>query len=87
MIVLVSLVVIVFVLIIFHDAMKKNSQRWKHLSKFPGSPPLPLIGNVLELGFDADGKPNLQFKLIIDIASNLIKTIHLSKKLENTVNE
>ncbi|KPJ01942.1 putative cytochrome P450 4d20 [Papilio xuthus] len=54
MIVAVLLVVLVLVLVILHDVLKKKSQRWKLLSKFPGNPPLPLIGNVLEIGFDAD---------------------------------
>nr|DAB41771.1 TPA_inf: cytochrome P450 CYP405A13 [Papilio machaon] len=58
MILAVSLVVLVFVLIILHDVLKKKTQRWKHLSKFPGNPPLPLIGNVLEIGFDADEASN-----------------------------
>ncbi|CAG5055912.1 unnamed protein product [Parnassius apollo] len=49
-----SLVVLTFLLVILYHSIRKNTRRWKNLSKFPGNPPLPLIGNALEIGFDAD---------------------------------
>ncbi|XP_072942107.1 probable cytochrome P450 4e1 [Epargyreus clarus] len=51
---LISLVVILIVLVLVHDYIRKCSYRWKMLSQFPGDPPLPLIGNALQIGFDAD---------------------------------
>ncbi|XP_068628211.1 cytochrome P450 4d2-like [Battus philenor] len=54
MILAVVLVVVLFVLVMIHDFFKKRTRSWKNLNKFPGNRPLPLIGNVLELGFDAD---------------------------------
>ncbi|CAK1578438.1 unnamed protein product [Parnassius mnemosyne] len=50
----ISLVVLTFILVILYNSIRNNTRRWKNLSKFPGNPPLPLIGNALEIGFDAD---------------------------------
>lgn len=52
----VVLVVVLVVLVLIHDYVRKCSYRWKMLSQFPGDPPLPLIGNALQIGFDADGQ-------------------------------
>nr|DAB41811.1 TPA_inf: cytochrome P450 CYP405A19 [Calycopis cecrops] len=49
----VLLLVIIF-LIVLQNYVRKHSYYWKKLSEFPGDPPLPLIGNMLQLGFDSD---------------------------------
>ncbi|XP_041973209.1 cytochrome P450 4d2-like [Aricia agestis] len=41
-------------LVLVHDFLRKCGYRWKKLSEFPGDRPLPLVGNALQLGFDAD---------------------------------
>nr|DAB41768.1 TPA_inf: cytochrome P450 CYP405A14 [Calycopis cecrops] len=41
-------------LVLVHDFIRKCSYRWKKLSEYPGDTPLPLVGNALQLGFDAD---------------------------------
>nr|DAB41769.1 TPA_inf: cytochrome P450 CYP405A17 [Phoebis sennae] len=50
-----------FILLLFaagllcvHEFMRRRSRNWKLLSKYPGDSPLPIIGNGLQLGFDAD---------------------------------
>ncbi|VVD06077.1 unnamed protein product [Leptidea sinapis] len=41
-------------LFLYYQYVKRSSRKWKLLSKYPGDYPLPIIGNALQLGFDAD---------------------------------
>ncbi|XP_046978597.1 cytochrome P450 4c3-like [Vanessa cardui] len=42
-------------LVFLHDYFtRKRGYRWEKLSEFPGDTPLPIFGNGLQLGFDAD---------------------------------
>nr|DAB41761.1 TPA_inf: cytochrome P450 CYP405A4 [Heliconius melpomene] len=55
------LVLLVISLILIQDFVKKRGYKWKKLSEFPGDRPLPLVGNGLDIGFDAD---EASFRLI-----------------------
>ncbi|XP_050342226.1 cytochrome P450 4c3-like [Nymphalis io] len=37
---------------------RKRAHRWEKLSEFPGDTPIPILGNGLHLGFDADKSAN-----------------------------
>ncbi|XP_045459786.1 probable cytochrome P450 4d14 [Melitaea cinxia] len=50
-------------LVFLYDYKRKRSDRWKKLSEFPGDTPLPLFGNGLQLGFDADESSHKQLTL------------------------
>lgn len=54
MFVIVFMFVAVVVLVVAQEVMRRRSSRWRLLSKFPGDFPLPVIGNALQLGFNAD---------------------------------
>ncbi|CAH2265744.1 probable cytochrome P450 4d20 [Pararge aegeria] len=48
----------IIIIVFLYDYAQKRSDRWKKLSEFPGDATLPLIGNGLQLGFDADEAPH-----------------------------
>nr|AXB26406.1 CYP405A12 [Nymphalis c-album] len=41
-------------LVFLRDYSRKRGHRWEKLSEFPGDTPIPIFGNGLQLGFDAD---------------------------------
>ncbi|CAK1551852.1 unnamed protein product [Leptosia nina] len=42
------------VLLCIYEFLKRHSRDWKLLKQYPGDYPLPIVGNGLQLGFDAD---------------------------------
>nr|DAB41817.1 TPA_inf: cytochrome P450 CYP405A9 [Depressaria pastinacella] len=57
MLLVVLLLLVGCVVVVVYELVRKRGVRWQQLSKFPGDFPLPLIGNALQLGFDADESP------------------------------
>nr|DAB41812.1 TPA_inf: cytochrome P450 CYP405A21 [Calycopis cecrops] len=45
---------IILFLILLQNYKRKHSYYWRKLDEFPEDPPLPLMGNMLQLGFDLD---------------------------------
>ncbi|XP_038213694.1 cytochrome P450 4d2-like [Zerene cesonia] len=41
-------------LLCVHEFVRRRSRNWKMLNQYPGDYPLPIVGNGLQLGFDAD---------------------------------
>nr|DAB41814.1 TPA_inf: cytochrome P450 CYP405A16 [Melitaea cinxia] len=54
MFVIILLLCLTVFMIFLRNYMRKRSYHWKKLSEFPGDRPLPIFGNMLQLGFDAD---------------------------------